>query len=438
MLPAGAAASSFWLKDLENTIGPPLELLLDAALVQPYPSGSEERRYTIHPVIRDYVLKNHCSNDVLVKLLQLARAFLETNNYSIGEVGFEERKRLSENVRTEEKNLEAVLLIPSEVDDIAHLQALISLANHYTWTSPRLEVAERAVSLAETAKKPLLQAHALFAMGKNLHLLDRYQEARQHFKRARELFIEQSSFSRGADCLIEIQYELGYSGEGSFQEKMDITKQAQDEYQSAGDEIGVGRSFRYRGRLLYQTSNEENHRLVESREALEEACKRLANSPYSLGICYYHQMCLNFLGGDFQAADRCAQSAIESLSEFGSVFEQARLFCSIGEGHYRCGHFESALDYFNKAIDINTECRSSRGLAVCWIGVSRAFIKMGDMGRAAKSIEEARKYSLLLPDEKGKTKRFECDTLQKELVEAQEMLTQKLAPIATLRVDSDA
>jgi hypothetical protein len=125
-----------------------LELLCDAALVQTQESESGLRRYTIHPIIRDYILdERRCPPDVLVKLLAQECKFLDTNKYNIGEEGFKER---AANIRMEGTNLQAVLLVPSTVD--AHdslIDALLILANHHAATSPRLEVAERAVETVQ-------------------------------------------------------------------------------------------------------------------------------------------------------------------------------------------------------------------------------------------------------------------------------------------------
>jgi hypothetical protein len=136
MLPAGATTVSFWLKDLKDTISPVLDLLFDAALVRTQQSESGLPQYTIHPVIRDYILdERRYPSDVLVRLLERAYNFLETNKYSIGDAGFKERAAI---IRTEETNLQEVLLIPSTADvDDGLIDALLLLAKHCCITLPR-------------------------------------------------------------------------------------------------------------------------------------------------------------------------------------------------------------------------------------------------------------------------------------------------------------
>lgn len=427
MLPAGATMSSFWLEDINDTVSPALDLLIDAALVQTQQLESDGmQRYTIHPVIRDYILdKRRCPHGVFVRLLERARAFLDTNKYNIGEVGFKER---AANIRTEETNLQAVLLIPS-IEDIndGHIDALLNsllvLEKHYAATSPSLEVAEKAVSLSKRADKPLLQAEALFALGKNLHELDHFPEAKVSFESARELFKGESGCqpaSRAADCLLEILNELSYITTGSFNEKMALVDAAFTEFQSVPDKIGVGRCFREQGGVFSQAS-----RHLDTLKALQEACKLLVDTPYDLGLCYSLQSHTHFKLGNFEEGDRCGKLAIERLGQLGSTADLARSLLEMGNGHNTWGHYQTAVEILNNAIDRYTDCSSSTssGLAQSWTAMSIALIGMGQMDLAAKAIEEAHKFSSSLPD--GQSKMYslrDCKRLRARLVEAKEKL----------------
>jgi tetratricopeptide (TPR) repeat protein len=410
-LPAGATPKSFWLEDLKKSIYPSLQLLRDAALVQTQESESGQR-YTVHPVIRDYILdEDRCPPEVLANLLAQGCKFLNINKYNIGEEGFKER---AANIRMEEMNLQAVLLVPSTAD--AHdglIDALLTLSNHHAATSPRLEVAERAVSLARDSAQSLLQAEALFALGKNLHVLDRYEEAKKSFEEARELFLSGGqSGSRAADCLLEAVFELGYITEKSITEKENIVKQVLTEYRSLSDHIGIGQCLRERSAILNQANNQ-----LEALEVIQDACKQLENHPYDLGLCYSIQSRANFNLRNFEEGDRCGKLGIELLKEFGSSADQALQLYRMGDGHNKWGHYQSAVELLNDAIDKYTECGLLLGLSQSWTQMCTALMGMGKLELAAKAVEESYKFSSLMPESELKIDRLRaCDKHKQRLL----------------------
>jgi hypothetical protein len=75
----------------------------------------------------------------------------------------------------------------------------------------------------------------------------------------------------------------------------------------------------------------------------------------------------------------------------------------MGDGHNQWGHYQSAVEIFNGAIDRYTECGlllllRLLGLVQSWNGMSVALMAMGKVDLAAKSIEEAYKFSSLMPE----------------------------------------
>jgi tetratricopeptide (TPR) repeat protein len=199
-------------------------------------------------------------------------------------------------------------------------------------------------------------------------------------------------------------FELAYITTRSFTEKKDIVKLALTEYRLFSDHVGIGRCFRELASVLLQAGQ-----APEALVVIQEAFKQLENCSYDLGLCYYIQTRANFNLGNFEEGDRCGKLGIELLSKFGSAVDQARHLTIIGEGHNKWGHYQSAIQFHNDAIEKYAECGLILGLSWGWTGMSIALMEMGKVALAVKAVKEAYKFSLLMPEGENKILRLnEC------------------------------
>lgn len=392
MLPAGATAKSFWLRELKD-LDSSLMLLLDGALVQVQQAALDLQCYTVHPVIRDFILaKERCPKEALMELLNRACRFLDQNEYEVGQATFRERASI---IHAEETNLLAVLLTTD--GDSTLIKALIVLAKHHSATSPQLAAAQKAAALARLNDDMLQEAEAHFYWGKNLHALDRFGDAQDQFAAARELFSNiaaPGSSSRAADCLLETAVELIYFTTGEHDRKKAIINEALLEYESIRDERGTGRCLREQAVVLWQ-HGEWDIALVE----IQRACDQLQNHPYDRGLCYQRRSRICFDLENYEEGEESGQRAIELLNQFGTAAEEAHVFSwALGTGHIQFGRYESALPYLYRAIDLFMESSRSLDLAQNWGLASFALLKMGDVDLAAEALDKLSMYLSVIPD----------------------------------------
>ncbi|KAJ7597879.1 hypothetical protein C8J56DRAFT_1159670 [Mycena floridula] len=395
MLPAGANPDSFWFPDQDFQ---PIELLLDTALL--------ERRgdlYYVHPVIRTFILYRPTFSKMVSITLQeivlVACKFLKENDASLGDSRFRE---CAEAIKAEEPNIQAVLLLPKTIDgfpDLVH--GLVILARHQSATSPRLEVAERALKLADDSN-PALRAEAFFCYGLNLHDQDHFARAMEQFQSAHDIFMSIASPIRAADALLEKVKAFTYFTAWDPAGKLQIIEQAQSEYMDASHAPGMARSAVVKGDVLWQRSDNS-----ESLAVLIEASRLLldSNQPRYLARCYLIMSRIYFELKDFDQGLKVGQDALKLYQEFSSDADVARMFIVLGRGYVGNGQPACAVEMFTQAIIKSTACGSLSGLAEAWREISLAWMKMGQMDDAKEALKQASMYCSLMPQ--GELKRDE-------------------------------
>ncbi|KAJ7597799.1 hypothetical protein C8J56DRAFT_1159629 [Mycena floridula] len=412
MLPAGAKRDSFWFPDQDFQ---PIELLLDTALL--------ERRgdlYYVHPVIRTFILHRPTFSEMVSTTLQeivaVACEFLKRNEVSLRDSRFRE---CADAIKAEESNIQAVLLLPETVDgfpDLVH--GLVILARHQSATSPRLEVAERALELADDSN-PALRAEASFCYGLNLFERDHFERAMEQFQFAHDIFLSIPSLIRAADALLEKVIAFVYFTTGDSAEKLQIIEQAQSEYASHAP--GMARCAAAKGDVLWQQED-----YSESLTVLIQASHLLldSNQHRDLARCYLTMSRIYFGWKDFDQGLKVGHDALKLYQEFSSDGDVGTMFDVLGRGYLGSGQPACAVDMFTQAIIKYTACGTLLGLTQGWLNISLAWMKMGQMDDAKEGLERAWVYCSLMPQGESKQIHERLHTQYQGYLDNNELLSQ--------------
>ncbi|KAJ7597787.1 hypothetical protein C8J56DRAFT_328405 [Mycena floridula] len=385
MLPAGAKRDSFWFRGQGSQA---IELLLDTVLLE----WRGDLLY-VHPVIRTFILHRSTFSDMISTTLQeivsVACEFLKRNEVSLGDSRFRE---CADAIKSEESNIQAVLLLPETIDGFPELvHGLVILARHQSATSPRLEVAERALELADDSNLAL-RAEAFFCHGLNLQYRDHFKRAMEQFQSAHDIFMSIPSPIRAADALLEKVDTFMYFTAGDSAGKLQIIEQAESEYASHAP--GMARCAAAKGWLLWQRLD-----LSESLTVLIEASHLLldSNQHRDLARCYYTMSRVYFRLKDFDQGLKVGQDALKLYQEFSSDADVGEMFVILGRGYLVSGQPGRAVEMFMQAIIKSTACGRLSVLTNGWIEISLSWMKMGQMGDAKESLKRASVYCSLMP-----------------------------------------
>ncbi|KAJ7597803.1 hypothetical protein C8J56DRAFT_1159633 [Mycena floridula] len=387
MLPAGAEQDSVWFHGQGS---PEIALLLATALLE----WRGDLLY-VHPVIRTFILHQPTFSEMVSTTLQeivaVACEFLKRNEVSLGDSRFRE---CADAIKAEESNIQAVLLLPKTVNKFPDLvYGLVILARHQSATSPRLEVAERALELADDSN-PALRAEAFFCYGLNLHDQDHFERAMEQFQFAHDIFMSIPSPIRAADALLEKVIAFYMFTANDTAEKLQIIEQAQSEYMDASHAPGMARSAVVKGWVLWQREN-----FSKSLTVLIEASRLLldSNQPRYLARCYYTMSRAYFRLKDLDQGLKVGRDALKLYQEFGSDADIGNMFVILGRGYLGSGQPGRAVAMFTEAIIKSTACGQLSALAEAWLGISLAWMKMGQMDDAKEGLERASVYCSLMP-----------------------------------------
>ncbi|KAJ7575242.1 hypothetical protein C8J56DRAFT_1172325 [Mycena floridula] len=397
MLLAGTKQDSFWFCGQGSQA---IELLLDTALLE----WRGDLLY-IHPVVRTFILHRPTFSEIVSTMLQeivaVACKFLKGNDASLGDSRFRE---CADTIKVEESNIQAVLLLPETVNEFPDLvHGLVILARHQSATSPRLEVAERALELADDSN-PALRAEAFFCYGLNLHYRDHFERAMEQLQSAHDIFVSIDSPIRAADALVEKVNAFMYFTVGDFTGKLRMIEQAQSKYASHAP--GMVRSAVVKGLVLFQRLD-----FSESLTVLIQASHLLldSNQPCYLARCYYTMSRIYFRWKDFDQGLKVGRDALKLYQAFSSDADIGEMFVILGRGYLVSGQPGRAVAMFTQAIIKSTACGRLSVLTNAWIEISLAWVKMGQMDDAKEGLKRASVYCSLMPQ--GEYKRRKEDWL---------------------------
>ncbi|KAJ7597792.1 hypothetical protein C8J56DRAFT_883144 [Mycena floridula] len=414
MLPAGAKRDSFWFPDQDFQ---PIELLLDTALLE----WRGDLLY-VHPVIRTFILQQPAFSEMVSTTLQeivsVACEFLKRNEVSLGDSRFRE---CADAIKAEESNIQAVLLLPETVNKFPDLvYGLVILARHQSATSPRLEVAERALELADDSNLAL-RAEAFFCYSLNLHYQDHFERAMEQFQFAHDIFMSIPLPIRAADALLEKVIAFMYFTVGDFARKLQIIEQAQSEYMDASHAPGMARSAVVKGDVLWQRGDHS-----ESLTVLKQASDLLldSNQPHYLTRCYFTMSRTYFRLKDFDQGLKVGQDALKLYQEFSSDADVGDMFIVLGRGYLGSDQPGRAVAMLEEAIIKSTACGRLSVLTQAWREISLTWMKMGQMDDAKEGLERASVYCSLMPQGEHKRDEERCIRQYQGYLDDDQLLSQ--------------
>ncbi|KNZ74267.1 hypothetical protein J132_07429 [Termitomyces sp. J132] len=261
LLPDGTSyemLSNCWAKNLRDIRGA-LDFLEGMSLVEQ--TGST---YSVLPVIRRYVPRPPWFfYAVRTSMIEAACAFLKQHDSVIGDPLY---KAQSAVLSAEERNLEAILLLARVPSVRVIRDGLLSLAYYQCYHRPRLIVIEHALTLVRATDNKLLHGSVLLCYGNIAFRLDQYSLSLNQLEKALHFFLFAKDRRMVAECRLSLENTLRYHLDSDFQSRKKIISQAQFDYESNNDEIGVARCQFALGRLLSQYRH-----LSEAIELLEWA-----------------------------------------------------------------------------------------------------------------------------------------------------------------------
>ncbi|KAJ7032333.1 hypothetical protein C8F04DRAFT_1396741 [Mycena alexandri] len=187
MLPAGTTGSnlSWWAPSLSSHIAA-IEVLRTTALVEQEDGDFETSRIFVRPTIQAYMAQQDRISEAIRE--QVHRACYR---YVVAYAGPDDAKFKDKLVafRSEQTNIQGLLMQVSVRNILPRaLDALIEFSFYQLHTKPSTVLISHALDVASEAENYPYVAAAQICLGKTLHRLDRYEEARQHFEEARRYY----------------------------------------------------------------------------------------------------------------------------------------------------------------------------------------------------------------------------------------------------------
>jgi tetratricopeptide (TPR) repeat protein len=146
------------------------------------------------------------------------------------------------------------------------IEIALQISQFSIWTHPSVEILDLVVSVAVDLKvgSPSLQAQCSQCLGDILRMQDKYKEAANVLKKARDQFVKIGSQLGAAQCSQSLGNILRM--QSNYEESADILKKAQDQFIEIGDQLGAAQCSQSLGNILRMQSNYE-----ESADILKKA-----------------------------------------------------------------------------------------------------------------------------------------------------------------------
>ncbi|KAJ7599431.1 hypothetical protein C8J56DRAFT_1158343 [Mycena floridula] len=287
---------------------------------------------------------------------------------------------------SEEVNLQAVLL-SATVAEHNTVSALLILAWHQFHMRPRTEVAEHALRLADQGPNRHLSADAMYVYGFNLYELGRFREALNQFILAREIYLQVSATRQAAWTLLEIANVSALVD--SATDQITPIKQARQEFESTGFEIGAVRASSRLGRAYASIGKHP--------EAIFHLALARSMSPglSVLGAdCAAELALANHALEQYDEAERWALVACQEWKQLGGYTGYA--LRTLRKIRISKGDYDKAIECLNEGLQVSTGRGDITRAPNILLELGRAWMKKGETERARDSfIEVSRQYATI-------------------------------------------
>jgi tetratricopeptide (TPR) repeat protein len=371
---------SFWVQGITD-MAPAHELLLETSL-----AGRGEDLHYIHPVIRTYILhRPDLSRDTSNTLVDHACLFLKQHEAKPGDDVF---KQYTATLRTEEQNLQAVLLSSTVAVTPTLIESMLILSRHQRATSPGLEVARQAMKLTDSVNGyEALYAEALHCYGLNLVGLDNYEEAHSHFSQARAVFESIPFPSRAFECLCDSIDALLMALPTGYKEiTQDLMDEAEAGCKTLNDPVGIAQ---------LEIITAKRHLGVGNRiEGLERIQNALTSGKFEnqlLHLAQAHGLMAEFHFTLYQYQDgfSSGEVALQLHEKLGYREFDADAMLALGDACIDIQEYSKAKNLLTRALTRYIEVGNRTGTAQSWFGLGRIWLKTGQMDDAREAIQNS-------------------------------------------------
>jgi tetratricopeptide (TPR) repeat protein len=360
MLPAGTDHHylDWWAPTLKNKAGA-IATLSDAALIVDRELG-ECVMISVLPVVQSFMRQSdRISETVRNHVQEACYKFACGHKSSPGEPTFKDDVVALEG---EETNVQAILLEAAaqvaEGDGLPHsissreinagtdtlLDALLAFSWYQYWSRPRVEVADRAVTVARMMKKERHLAEALFCLGSICLKIDRYPDACSHFEEARSCF---RTLSDGPDLLHAGRCALALSDTYQYMSKPStvvekFVLEAQSDLNDCGSEYGLACGLFGLGVFYwYRGGRDEGLPQFDAAKAAFEKLDR----PVDVAHCLHEAARCHAGGGRYSEALDASKRALQDYEHLGLTHQRC-------EALIRMARYLKMLDRDDDALRI--------------------------------------------------------------------------------------
>jgi tetratricopeptide (TPR) repeat protein len=357
MLPAGADYRhlEWWAPSLKNR-AKAVATLNEAALVMDRDDGQGSAVIYVLPVVQSYMHRgDRISQPIRHNVQAACYQFIKKHKSLPGDPTFlDDLKALA----SEETNIQVILLeaaaqTESSIQSTSSpkinvatnslLEALLTFSWFQRWSKHRVDVAERTIALAWTLNQEYHLAEALFCLGCTLKEIDRYSDAVNSFKKARECFRSLPNgpdLFRAGQCGLELCDAYQYMQKSLLAE--DVLLEAQDDLKKSGREYGVALGLLTLGGLHFYM-NEDDEALKQF-DAAKTAFERL-HRPVDVANC------LHDAARSYAMLERYLE-ALDASEHALRAFDQFGLTHKLCEAMIRKARYLKMLDRDDDAMEI--------------------------------------------------------------------------------------
>ena len=137
-----------------------------------------------------------------------------------------------------------------------------------------------------------------------------------------------------------------------------------------------------------------------------KALKYCINNSDRLGEsrCYIYLGIAHTSLGDFRKAIEYHEKALEIDREIGNSSGESRCYGNLGNAHYSLGDFRKAIEYYRKALEIAIEISDSSGESISYGNLGVAHNSLGDFRKAIEYQKKALEIAIEISDSSGESR----------------------------------
>ncbi|GJL77674.1 MAG: hypothetical protein NPINA01_06630 [Nitrospinaceae bacterium] len=248
-----------------------------------------------------------------------------------------------------------------------------------------LEAFTASLALNEEIGEDLNQGRELRRIGRIYYLrLNQYEQAKQYFQQAYQLFQELQHTEQKVETLLELG--LVSEKQGDFTQSLKFYQQAQTLASAEDLKAGLSKALLYQANShWYQGNYQKAFRFQKESLEIAEAIKDKRQQAFiynTLGLIYWT---LN----DSERALRNLNRSLKLAEEIQSPLDVASANNNIGLVHRKDKNYEKSIEFFNRALAKDIELKSKWGQGYTHRNLGMSFMRMKQLDKAETQIAQA-------------------------------------------------